>query len=181
MMSLLGHEPWPWVQPWFQRHQAFFTPPTNGYPWVMPIVSNPTDRRPTIFMQSMLLADVALRLAGIWYILHDARYPGKHKKPEIWAASLEKHLMIVEEPDDIYDKKDDSPRMKHLLNVMALRDSFMHGELPTGGSNIRKYREEWINSSYYNLYRISEACLDVWHGFLQIMKVEMLHELCMAP
>jgi hypothetical protein len=181
MTTLLGKKaPWPWGA-WLKYHQAFGHPPTEGHPWVTPmwidsIPGKPVDGRSLIFIQSTLLGDVALRLAGSWEILRDGKY---HKPPKTWASSI---------IDPIIDKSLDSlldtcgkikypttilPIMKQLLIVVAFRDSFMHGEISDKSNKRRKYRDLWIGSKEYTPKVIGEACLGVWKGILNIVKTNI--------
>lgn len=177
MSTLLGKRtPWPWGS-WLKCHQAFCDSPTDDHPWVRPIFADSVSRklidRSLIFSQSILLGDVALRLAGSWEILMD----GKYKKPQkTWAPSIE-DPMIVESLESLLDTSGKIkhpttilPIMKQLLIVVAFRDSFMHGEISDKRNGRRKYRDLWIGSKEYTPKVISESCFGVWKGLLNIVK-----------
>lgn len=93
MTTLLGKRvPWPWGS-WLKCHQAFCNPPTEGHLWVRPMFADSVpgklvDDRSIIFIQSMLLGDVALRLAGIWEMLRDGKHPSQGRPQKTWAASI---------------------------------------------------------------------------------------------
>jgi hypothetical protein len=174
MSTLLGGTPVPWAA-WLEQGNTVTLPPKEGGPWT---ISMPTDPRFTSFAQSALLGSVALRLAGAWQILYEGKNPPPRSKqqPKSWAKSLKDPML--DDPEKILDNSGNfnSPHPLHItqqvLIVVAFRDSFMHGETPTGGGPIWQHRKRWRNSNDYNLETIAQACIGVWEALLTIVKRE---------
>lgn len=168
--ALLGGTPLPWAA-WLQQGYTVTLSPKESGPWT---ISMPTDPRFKSFVQSMLLGSTALRLAGAWRILYDGKNPPPKQQPKSWANSLKDP--VLDDPGKILDHSGNfnSPHppliTQQVLLVVAFRDSFMHGETPTGAGPIRHYRKQWLNLNDYNLETIAQACIGVWKDLLAIVK-----------
>ena len=123
------------------------------------------DNRLKDLIQSMLLADGTLRIAGIRQILIDNK------------ADISRQ--VLQNPNNILDKDGElkpscSEIQKHVLIIVAFRDSFMHGERkpPKYEKEIATFREKWITMSHsiqYNLAVIASACREVWKSLAEII------------
>lgn len=128
--TLLGGTPVPW-EAWLHQGHTVMLPSRESGPWT---ISMPTDPRFTIFVQSMLLGSMALRLAGAWRILYEGKNPPKKQRRKSWARSL--NDPVLRDPKKILDNSGNfnspSPPLitQQVLLVVAFRDSFMHGETP---------------------------------------------------
>ena len=103
-------------------------------------------------IQSMLLADAALRLAGAWDILEDMAKRGdcpSVKKLGTLNSATDQEGNVLLSAD---------PRLKELLVLRAIRDSFMHGELALDEDNKRKKHRKSLYKSESNA---PQALLDI--------------------
>jgi len=123
------------------------------------------DNRLKNLIQSMLLVDAVLRVAGIRQILKDNAVPISHK--------------VLDDPGSILNTKGNlrpgsSEIQKQVLIIVALRDSFMHGEKkpPKYEKKMATFRDRWISSDHtipYNLAVIALACREVWKNLAEIV------------
>lgn len=126
------------------------------------------------FIQSMLLADTALRLAGIRDILSRLNIDKNRASPV--TATRSEICKWLEQNTFLSD-----PIKEHIIIIEAFRDSFMHGEFPTdtknpGSKNLRNFRIE--NLYNYSPLQIAQNCLNVCEKILdkitEIFKEETL-------
>ena len=125
----------------------------------------------TVLLQTLLLADGALRLAGAYELLPTL------KRPRLG----EDNFGDILQNDGSFKRVDFSNPLKHLrmclLLVIAFRDSFMHGENPSGSDPRRKFRAKWFAGDFvsttpkipYSPAMIAQACQKVWEEIGSLM------------
>ena len=137
-----------------------------------------SDDRLIGLIQNTLLDDGALRIAGAWYTLKDSPVLAGVHSPA-----------IVADPSTVLNRSTGAPLPSisstdikmQLVIVLALRDSFMHGEDPTGGRKnqpIPKFRDLWINNRLrgikYSPMVIAEACQKVLDELMNYSSIHLL-------
>lgn len=153
--SLSNQQDTPWKE-WLESRRSESSQDVNAR--LFPIYLEGGSPNPPLhpLLQSMLLADSALRIAGTRWLLYDRsnlqnRYEVLHNLPQ--------------------DHAKDSPLQRQVRIVLAFRDSFMHGEMPDRGGH--NFREKWINNQLadapYSLEVIAKACHHVWSGLAEIV------------
>jgi hypothetical protein len=126
----------------------------------------------TGMIQNVMFSNGALRLSGIWDIL-------KYK-------NIADSRPVMQEPTDLLNEAGEFlslhyPKItEHVLIVIALRDSLMHGESPLLGNHpspkMKKsaaFRRRWIAGKYpfkYSPSVIAEACKAVFTELIDVVK-----------
>jgi hypothetical protein len=126
----------------------------------------------TGMIQNVMYSNGALRLSGIWDILD------KKKIADSRPVMLEPTDLLNEAGEFL---SPDYPEIRrHVLIVMALRDSLMHGESPPLGGHpspkmkkSAEFRRRWIVGNYsfkYSPSVIAEACKAVFTELIDVVK-----------
>jgi len=124
--------------------------------------SGPLDSAVSFLIQSMLIADAALRIDGAREILslEFPNYPVSACRSKICTWIDSKTLTFKGSLIQI---------QKHVIMVTAFRDAYMHGEIPNGKLNaLKTFRVNFFDR--YNLAQVAQACGEVWKELIRLAR-----------
>ena len=127
LLSSEHGEPLPWKD-WLQNTHGLCVH-SDAHQLTMHYTFTLAAERPKIFLQSLLLADGALRLAGILDILQVIDKHGVYFDDPTTIINVSGYFRLsVFDHVGHFKKPYDEKRQQYLI-VLAMRDSFMHGEI----------------------------------------------------
>jgi hypothetical protein len=191
MEQLLGGEhgePVPWKD-WLNKTHRLCVQ-SDAHQLTMHYTFTLAIERPKIFLQSLLLADGALRLAGVLDILQVIDKHGVYFDDPTAIINVSGHFRLsVFDQMGNFKKLYDEKRQQYLI-VLAMRDSFMHGEIEeqekvnvlkeaTRSKNARQqlkrrmFRELWFKGKLeprlpYSPEVIAKACREVAEELINV-------------
>lgn len=171
-LSVGGRPPW---QEWLRMRPALSVEHSENQLAIGYSFSAHFDPPLRNLLQTMLLANAALRLAGARSILLER---GLVKTPP---AILGDYVSILQVDGNFKIPSPHPPDktrvFRDVLIVVAFRDSIMHGETLTGKKDERrKFRDLWIegrlkqNRPIYSSAEIAQACRGVWLNLVSCLK-----------
>jgi len=122
----------------------------------------PLDSAVSFLIQSMLIADAALRIDGAREIL-SLEFPNCSRCPD-------RNMMRTWIGCKTFTLKGSLKEIKkHFIVVTGFRDAYMHGEIPDGESDrLRRFRVNFFNR--YNLAQVAEACGEVCKELIRLAR-----------
>jgi hypothetical protein len=136
------------------------------------------DARVNSLIQTMMLADGALRLAGARDILREELKRKSLPSAKLPAVLMDCQSMLTQTGDFRSPPSRKERVRKRVLLVIAFRDSLMHGEKYSRSSDpIKEFREKWIHNYFkpsrlaYAPAIIAQACKEVLEHLIRSVRL----------
>ncbi len=134
--------------------------------------SKPPTASISFLIQSMLVANAALRLYGAREVLRDFFYEKDQKKLSnpLVACSRSINNWIRKDNSTFSFEKSKNEIKKHVTMVVTFRDAYIHGEVPYKSPKkldmLVRFRKEFF--AEYSLAEVVKSCREVWKELVKL-------------